>query len=97
MGKQWNDIKTRQRITVTFRLCVYTPEVVVKGVSVGVAPVLHIDAEAVVTLVGQQVELLVPQPVFSSRLTEAIAVLPPGAVKIHRTVSPPLEHGPTAT
>lgn len=73
------------------------PEAVVQGVSVGVAPVLHVNAEAVVALAGQQVELLVPQPVFPLRLTEAIAVFRPAAVEIHRAVMPPLEHRPTAT
>lgn len=47
----------------------------VQGVSVGVAPVLQVDAEAVVGLVGQQVQVLVAEPVFSSRLAEAVAVL----------------------
>lgn len=66
----------------------------VHGVSVVVAPVLQVDAEAVVAVVGQQVELLVAQPVFSSRLPKAAAVLRPAAVKTHRAVTAPLEHCP---
>lgn len=69
----------------------------VQGVSVGVAPVLQVDAEAVVALVGQQVELLVAQPVLSSRLAEAVAVIRPGAVEAHRAVAPPLKHRPPPT
>lgn len=51
------------------------PEGVVRGVSVVVAPVLQVDAEAAVAVVGQQVERLVAQPVFSSRIAKAVTVL----------------------
>lgn len=61
----------------------YIPERLIEGVSVGVAPVLHVNAEAVVTLVGQQVNLMVSQPVFSSWFTEAISVFGPASVKVH--------------
>lgn len=57
------------------RLSRSLPEGVVHGVSVVVAPVLQVDAEAVVAVVGEQMELLVAQPVFSSRLAKAPAVL----------------------
>lgn len=73
------------------------PEGVVQGVSVGVAPVLQVYAEAVMATVRQQVELLVAQPVLSSRFTEAATVLQPAAVKAHRSVTPPLKHRPAST
>lgn len=73
------------------------PEGLVKGVSVDVAPVLQVDAQAVVTLVGEQVKVLVAQPVFPSRLTKAIPVLGPATVKIQRAVTPTLKNRPTTT
>lgn len=51
------------------------PEAVVQGVSVGVAPVLQVNTEAVVALVGQQVEVLVAQPVFSAWFPKANTIL----------------------
>lgn len=62
-----------------------------------VAPVLQVDAEAAVAVVGQQVERLVAQPVFSSRIAKAVTVLGPAAVKTHRAVATPLEHRPAPT
>lgn len=53
----------------------YLLEAVVQCMFVGVAPVLKVYTEAVKTLVGQQMQVLVAQPVFSSWLTETIAVL----------------------
>lgn len=50
---------------------------------VGVAPVLQVNAEAVVALVRQPVQVLVPQPVFTSRLAKAITVLRPSTVETH--------------
>lgn len=69
----------------------------VPGVSVAVAPVLQVDAEAVVTAVGQYVKLLVAQPVFPPGLPKATAVLQPTTVKTHGAIAPPLKHRPPAT
>lgn len=63
----------------------------------GVAPILHVDTEAVRALIGQQVEALVAQPVFSFGLTEAVSIFRPTPVKAHRTVTPPLKYRPAPT
>ncbi|PWA33369.1 hypothetical protein CCH79_00014140, partial [Gambusia affinis] len=56
------------------------PERLIQGVPMGVAPVLHVNAEAVVTLVGQQMNMMVAQPVFSSCFTKTISVFSPATV-----------------
>ena len=77
--------------------CPCLPEGLVESVSVDMAPVLQVDTKAVVALVGQQVEVLVAQPVFSSWFTEAITVLRPTAVKTDQAISPTLKHCPAPT
>lgn len=72
------------------------PEGVVGGVSALAAPVLQLDAQAVVALAGQQVERLVAQPVLAVRVAEAASVVSPAAVEAHRAVATPLEHRPGA-
>lgn len=71
-----------------------SPEGVVGGVSALAAPVLQLNAEAVVAVVRQQVERLVSQPVFPPGVAEAVAVVRPAAVKAHRAIAPLLEHRP---
>lgn len=72
------------------------PEGVVGGVSALTAPILQLDAEAVVAVVRQQVDRLVPQPVFPPRVAEAVAVVRPSAIEAHRAVAALLEHRPGA-
>lgn len=77
--------------------CLFTvsvPEGLIHGMSVNVVPVLHVNAEAVVTLVGKQVKMMVAQPVFSSSLTKTISVFSPTTVKTHRAVTPSLKYSP---
>lgn len=99
--------KMPQHITGTATLRLYfcclclqslsVPERLIQGVPVGVTPVLHINAKAVVTLVGQQVNMMVAQPMFSSCFTKTISVFGPATIKTDRAVTPVLKYSPAST
>lgn len=62
-----------------------------------VAPVLQVDAEAVLALAAQVVDVVVSQPELGVQVAEAVPVLPPAAVEAHRAVQAPLDHRPATT
>lgn len=72
------------------------PEALVEGVLVLVAPVLQVDAEAVLALAAQVVDVVVAQPELGVQVAEAVPVVPPAAVEAHRAVQAPLDHRPAA-
>lgn len=61
-----------------------------------VAPVLQVDAEAVLALAAQFVDVVVAQPELGVQVAEAVPVVPPAAVEAHRAVQAPLDHRPAA-
>lgn len=62
-----------------------------------VAPVLQVDAEAVLALAAQVMDVIVSQPELGVQITKAVPVIPPAAVEAHRAVQTPLDHRPAAS
>lgn len=62
-----------------------------------VAPVLQVDAEAVLALAAQVMDVVVSQPELGVQITKAVLVVPPAAVEAHRAVQTPLDHRPAAS
>lgn len=62
-----------------------------------VAPVLQVDAEAVLALAAQVVNVVISQPELGVQVAEAVPVVPPAAVEAHRAVQAPLDHRPAAS
>lgn len=62
-----------------------------------VAPVLQVDAEAVISLDGQVMYVVVAQPELCVQVTKSIPVISPVAVKAHRAINSALDHTPATT
>ena len=73
------------------------PEALIEGVFVLVAPVLQVNAEAVVSLSAEVVGVIVAQPEVCVQVTETLLVVPPESVEGDRTVHTSLDHSPAAT
>lgn len=76
---------------------ILSPEALVEGMFMLDAPVFQVDAEAVVSLGAQLMDVIVAQPELWVQVTKSIPVIPPAAVKAHRAIDSPLDHGPTTT
>lgn len=94
-GKQQNQQQQQQLCWRS--LCVQWPEALVEGVLVFVAPVLQVDAEAVLALAAQVMDVVVSQPELGVQVAETVPVVPPAAVEAHRAILAPLYHRPAAS
>lgn len=61
-----------------------------------VAPVLQVDAEAVVSLGAQDVDVIVAQPELGVQVPKTVPVVPPAAVEAQGAVGAPLDHSPAS-
>lgn len=60
------------------------------------APVLHVYTQCVVSLSGQGMDVLIPEPVLGVQVSETVLILLPASVELHRAVLPTLNHRPAA-
>lgn len=62
-----------------------------------VAPVLQVDAEAVLALAAEIMDVVVSQPELRVQIPKAVPVVPPVAVEAHRAVQTPLDYRPATS
>lgn len=77
--------------------CPPLPEELIEGMLVLVIPVFQINAERVVPLVGDLVNVFIAHPEFTIQIAKPIFVFIPRSVKVDRTILTPLDDCPAST
>lgn len=74
----------------------HLPEKLIEGMLVLIIPVLQVNAEGVVPLAGNLVNVFVAYPEFTIQISKAFFVLIPCPIKIHSAILAPLDDSPAS-